>query len=271
MIGASPRAGSIGGELFRNILRGGLRRRGISGESLGRLGCRGSRVPSQWPRLASRSISPLCVYRAKAVLEAAAEALRAGVRALCVISAGFAETGPAGQERQDRLVELVRASGARLLGPNCLGIAVSASRLNATFGPRSLPAGRVGFSSQSGALGLAVAGARGRAGTGSFRFRFGRQQGGRFVQRPARVLGGRRKHRCRSALPRILRESAQVRSSRSPRSSQEADRGHEGRPHSSRRSCGQLAYRSACRVGGSSRCVVPPGRRFAGRQSRGIA
>ena len=90
------------------------------------------------------------------VLEAAAEALRAGVRALCVISAGFAETGPAGRERQDGLVELVRASGARLLGPNCLGIAVSASRLNATFGPRSLPAGRVGFSSQSGALGLAV-------------------------------------------------------------------------------------------------------------------
>jgi acyl-CoA synthetase (NDP forming) len=43
-----------------------------------------------------------------------------------------------------------------LLGPNCLGIAVAEPRLNATFGPRALPSGNVGFSSQSGALGLAV-------------------------------------------------------------------------------------------------------------------
>src|SRR5439155_910064 len=50
----------------------------------------------------------------------------------------------------------VRSHGARLLGPNCLGIAVAKSRLNATFGPRALPPGNVGFSSQSGALGLAV-------------------------------------------------------------------------------------------------------------------
>jgi acyl-CoA synthetase (NDP forming) len=91
-----------------------------------------------------------------AVLEAAAEALDSGVHALCVISAGFAETGPEGKERQERLLALVRASGARLLGPNCLGIAVSGPRLNATFGPKSLPPGNVGFSSQSGALGLAV-------------------------------------------------------------------------------------------------------------------
>ena len=73
-----------------------------------------------------------------------------------MISAGFAETGPEGRELQDRLLELVRASGARLLGPNCLGIAVSGPHLNATFGPNALPAGNIAFSSQSGALGLAV-------------------------------------------------------------------------------------------------------------------
>jgi len=50
----------------------------------------------------------------------------------------------------------VRAHGARLVGPNCLGIASSAVRLNATFAPRAFPAGPIGFSSQSGALGLAV-------------------------------------------------------------------------------------------------------------------
>ena len=90
------------------------------------------------------------------VIEAAEEALRTGTRALCVISAGFAETGPEGVERQEQLLALVRAHGARLVGPNCLGIATAAVGLNATFAPRAFPAGRIGFSSQSGALGLAL-------------------------------------------------------------------------------------------------------------------
>ena len=51
-----------------------------------------------------------------------------GVRALCVISAGFAEIGEEGRERQDELLALVRAHGGRLVGPNCLGIAVAAPR-----------------------------------------------------------------------------------------------------------------------------------------------
>jgi acyl-CoA synthetase (NDP forming) len=73
-----------------------------------------------------------------------------------VISSGFAETGEEGRERQEQLLALVRSHGARLLGPNCLGIASSKPKLNATFAPRALPAGRIGFSSQSGALGLAL-------------------------------------------------------------------------------------------------------------------
>ena len=40
-----------------------------------------------------------------------------------MISAGFAEIGSEGAERQDRLLALVRAHGARMIGPNCLGIA----------------------------------------------------------------------------------------------------------------------------------------------------
>jgi acetyl coenzyme A synthetase (ADP forming)-like protein len=155
VIGASARPGSIGGELFRNILRGEFA--GIaypvnrSGEPLS-----GVRSYTSVAAIGDPiDLAILCLPGA-AVLDAAAEALRSGVRAICVISAGFAETGPEGQERQDELLELVRASGARLLGPNCLGIAVAACRLNATFGPRSIPPGNIGFSSQSGALGLAL-------------------------------------------------------------------------------------------------------------------
>ena len=78
--------------------------------------------------------------------------------AVVVISAGFAETGAAGTERQRELIEVCRESGMRLIGPNCLGIlnTVPAVRLNATFAPTMPPPGNVGFLSQSGALGLAV-------------------------------------------------------------------------------------------------------------------
>jgi acetate---CoA ligase (ADP-forming) len=155
VIGASPRVGSIGGELFRNVLRGEFR--GVcfpvnrSGTSVAGVRAYGSVGEIGEPV----DLAVVCLP-GPAVFEAAQEALEAGVRALCVISAGFAEVGPEGEARQEELLELVRDHGARLLGPNCLGIAVAAERLNATFGPRALPPGNVGFSSQSGALGLAV-------------------------------------------------------------------------------------------------------------------
>jgi acetyl coenzyme A synthetase (ADP forming)-like protein len=155
VIGASARQGSIGGELFRNVLRAEFS--GVAypinrgGESVA--GVRAYRTVSEID--AAIDLAVICLP-GDAVLEAAVDALAAGVPALCVISAGFAETGPAGVERQDQLLSLVRAKGARLLGPNCLGIAVAGRSLNATFGPHSLPPGKVGFSSQSGALGLAL-------------------------------------------------------------------------------------------------------------------
>jgi acetate---CoA ligase (ADP-forming) len=155
VVGASPKRGSVGGELFRNILREDFT--GVA-YPVNRDGQPVSGVPGytsieEIPGAADLAV--VCVPGA-AVLEAAESALRAGVKALCVISAGFAETGREGAERQERLLALVRAYGARLVGPNCLGIAVAAPRLNATFGPKGVPPGSVGFSSQSGALGLAL-------------------------------------------------------------------------------------------------------------------
>jgi acetyl coenzyme A synthetase (ADP forming)-like protein len=155
VVGASSRAGSIGGELFRNVLRGEFR--GVaypvnrSGEPVA--GVHAYRSIAEIGEAVDLAV--VCLPGGR-VLEAAEEALASGVRALCVISAGFAEIGPEGEARQDLLLELVRSHGARLLGPNCLGIAVADVRLNATFGPRSLPPGKIGFSSQSGALGLAL-------------------------------------------------------------------------------------------------------------------
>jgi acetyl coenzyme A synthetase (ADP forming)-like protein len=81
-----------------------------------------------------------------------------GVRAVIVITAGFAEIGAEGRDRQHLLVEKVRGHGMRMVGPNCLGLLNTdpAVRLNASFAPEFPPAGRIAFSSQSGALGLAI-------------------------------------------------------------------------------------------------------------------
>ena len=100
-------------------------------------------------------LAVVCVPGAQ-VLDAADAALRARRQGACVISAGFAETGDEGPRGRSELLALVRAHGARMIGPNCLGIASTAPRLNATFARRAFPPGRVAFSSQSGALGLAL-------------------------------------------------------------------------------------------------------------------
>jgi acetate---CoA ligase (ADP-forming) len=155
VIGASRRRGSIGGELFRNVLTadfdGTAYPVNVAGDPVA--GVRGYASIEEIPDPVDLAV--ICVPGAR-VLDAAESALRKGVRALCVISAGFAESGAEGRERQERLLALVREHGARLVGPNCLGIAVPPARLNATFAPRQLPSGSIGFSSQSGALGLAL-------------------------------------------------------------------------------------------------------------------
>ncbi len=155
VIGASSRRQTIGGELFRNILTGDFKGAAYPvnarGEPVGGVPAYSSieEVPAEV------DLAVICVPGA-AVLEAAESALRKGVRALCVISAGFAEVGREGARRQDELLALVRSHGARLVGPNCLGLAASGVSLNATFAGRQFPPGRAAFSSQSGALGIAL-------------------------------------------------------------------------------------------------------------------
>lgn len=80
------------------------------------------------------------------------------VRAAIVISAGFAEVGNEGRERQQELVRKIRGYGMRMVGPNCLGLLNTDPevRLNASFAPDFPAPGNVAFCSQSGALGLAV-------------------------------------------------------------------------------------------------------------------
>jgi acyl-CoA synthetase (NDP forming)/GNAT superfamily N-acetyltransferase len=83
---------------------------------------------------------------------------RKRVKGLVVISGGFGESGPEGRDAQGRFVAAARASGMRVVGPNCLGIVNTDPevRLNASLAPMVPGRGRVGFFAQSGALGVAL-------------------------------------------------------------------------------------------------------------------
>jgi acetyl coenzyme A synthetase (ADP forming)-like protein len=155
VIGASQRRGSIGGELFRNVLTSDYVGAAypVNRDARPVAGVAAYSSIADVPEVVDLAV--ICLP-APSVLGAAEEALTRRVKALCVISSGFAEVGDEGRDRQERLLELVRAHGGRLVGPNCLGIAVPRLGLNATFGPRPLPPGSIAFSSQSGALGLAL-------------------------------------------------------------------------------------------------------------------
>ncbi|MGC9045611.1 MAG: acetate--CoA ligase alpha subunit [Thermodesulfovibrio sp.] len=98
----------------------------------------------------------IIVIPAKAVAETLKDCARAGVKGVVVITAGFKEVGGDGVAREKEIVEIVRSSGMKMVGPNCLGVMNTKNKMNATFAAQLPPAGRVAFFSQSGALGVAI-------------------------------------------------------------------------------------------------------------------
>jgi acetate---CoA ligase (ADP-forming) len=157
VVGASRKPGTIGAVLVENLMRCGFH------------------GPIYAVNPAAREIAGLPAYPsvgaigqpvdlaviavpAAGVEKAVADCARAGVRAVVVISAGFGEASGAGRDKERRLVALVRDSGMRMVGPNCMGVLNTdpAVALNATFAPTWPPAGNIGMFTQSGALGLAI-------------------------------------------------------------------------------------------------------------------
>jgi acyl-CoA synthetase (NDP forming) len=87
----------------------------------------------------------------------ARQCARKGVGALLVLSAGF-EDGATGAARREELLGICRDAGVRLVGPNCLGVAVTAPgrELDATFARRAPEPGPVALSTQSGGVAIAA-------------------------------------------------------------------------------------------------------------------
>ncbi|MBT2413688.1 GNAT family N-acetyltransferase [Streptomyces sp. ISL-12] len=95
---------------------------------------------------------------AEQVREVVTECGRHGVQGLVVVSAGYAESGPEGRERQRALVRHARAYGMRIIGPNAFGVVNTSPevRLNASLAPEMPRPGRIGLFAQSGAIGIAL-------------------------------------------------------------------------------------------------------------------
>src|SRR6266516_2481922 len=154
VVGASRRAGTIGAALVANLKR--ARFAGPINPSAGEI-----QELRAYPRVSAagqRVDLAVIAVPAPAVEEVVRDCAAAGVRDVVVISSGFAEASEEGRAAQQRLTQLVRGAGMRMVGPNCMGVLNTdpAVSLNATFAPHWPPTGNVGMLSQSGALGLAV-------------------------------------------------------------------------------------------------------------------
>ena len=157
VIGASNDPESIGGRLFNNILSRGFQGPLYPVNPSSRV-VRSVRAYSSIGEVPDEVDLAFIVVPQRFVLEVTQECVDAGVRGIVVISAGFSEVGEEGAAEERRLLEIVRESGVRMVGPNCMGLlnTSNAVRMDGTFAPVYPPAGNVAMSSQSGALGIAI-------------------------------------------------------------------------------------------------------------------
>jgi acyl-CoA synthetase (NDP forming) len=167
VVGASGTPGKWGHWLARGALEA-ERRRSVylvnrnGGEILGRDTFRSLADIPEAPELVVVTVP------AEGFEEAVDDALEAGAKALVVISAGLGESGPEGQARERATVERVRAAGAVLVGPNCLGVFDAGTELH--LSSDSVPSGPIGLISQSGNLALEVGMLAADVGLGFSRF-----------------------------------------------------------------------------------------------------
>lgn len=157
VIGASREPGSIGGIIFANLLKHGFTGAvyPVNPKAASVQSVRAYPSITDVPDPVDLAVIVVPWQLALGTLEACGQK---GVRAAVIITAGFKEVGGEGVERERALVECARRHGMRIVGPNCLGVLNTEAgfQLDATFSPIHPPAGHVAFSSQSGALGLAI-------------------------------------------------------------------------------------------------------------------
>ena len=157
VIGASRERNKIGSEILRNLIATKFAGTIVPVHPVATelLGLKAYARVAQIPITVDLAIVAVPSAHVDAVVD---DCLAKGVRAICIITAGFGECGEEGRRREQAIVSKARAGGCRVIGPNCMGLLNTdpAVRLNATFSPIYPPAGNVAMSTQSGALGLAI-------------------------------------------------------------------------------------------------------------------
>src|SRR6202142_4730586 len=155
VIGASDRPGSVGRAVLWSLVSSpfGGTVYPVSAKHASVPGTKASANCEQLPETVDLAV---VVTPANTVPGIIGECVTAGVGGAIVISAGFKEHGEHGKELERQILEQLRGSHMRLIGPNCLGVMNPISGLNATFAPNIARPGNVAFISQSGALCTAV-------------------------------------------------------------------------------------------------------------------
>ncbi|MBB4895799.1 acyl-CoA synthetase (NDP forming)/GNAT superfamily N-acetyltransferase [Streptomyces olivoverticillatus] len=165
VIGTGREPGGVGRTVLRNVLAGGFTGRTYAvnrafPEGLSRLEPEGVPAHRSVREIADPVDLAVIAVPAEHVPQAVDDCGEHGVQGLVVLSAGYAESGPAGRGRQRELVRRARSYGMRVIGPNAFGLVNTAEavRLNASLSPELPAPGRVGLFSQSGAIGIALLG-----------------------------------------------------------------------------------------------------------------
>ncbi len=157
VVGASTVPGKVGHDIFVNILKGGFT------GTLYPVNPKAKAIASvrAYPSLTDIPDEvdlAMIILPPKLALSAVKEAIKKGIKAIVIVSAGFKEVGGEGAKIEKEMAVLCHEAGIRLVGPNCLGVINprGSIRLNASFSARMPKPDNVSFMSQSGALCTAV-------------------------------------------------------------------------------------------------------------------
>jgi len=151
VVGASEAPGSVGRAVMRNLLWNpfGGTLFPINPDCFAVLGVKAYPDLAAVPRAVELAILATPPAAIPNLLEQCAQA---GVKGVILLSEAFREGDPARAGLEAQIQEQMRRSTLRVLGPNSMGVACSRSGFNATFAPRAIPPGKVGYISQSGSL-----------------------------------------------------------------------------------------------------------------------
>ncbi len=155
LFGASDREDSVGGVVFKNLLTSGFEGR-IYAINPKRDEVQGQKAFSSLDEIDEAVDLVVVATPARGIPDIVEACGERGIRMMLILSAGFRETGAEGRKLEDRVVELAKRYGIRLMGPNCLGIIRPDKGLNITFGNNSAQPGSLALVSQSGAICTAI-------------------------------------------------------------------------------------------------------------------